>query len=162
MEKTKIGDYYFNIRDLLALSDRVHIKISATSSNFNISSLNFTCVYCIKEKQLYITEGLNNICYRHLYEYLDYIISQMYSNMCIIGCQQSIQYISNLKLHREDGPAYMGFYDTDLEYIYSKLYYKNGVLHRDNGPAVVRYYLDGTSYYKSYYYNGNEMKHEGI
>lgn len=56
------------------------------------------------------------------------------------------------ELHREDGPAYIKYYDDGS--IFYKQFFINGYYHRLDGPAVTRYFLDGSIEYERYWING--------
>jgi hypothetical protein len=59
-------------------------------------------------------------------------------NKIITDPQGNQCWYKNNKLHREDGPAYIGKNGT-------RYWYKNNKLHRTDGPAVSR--IDGIQYW---------------
>jgi antitoxin component YwqK of YwqJK toxin-antitoxin module len=68
-------------------------------------------------------------------------------------------YFLNDKYHREDGPAYISYNEWgDLE---EKKYYINGELHREDGPAEIYYDYDGNIKYESYWLNGKRHREDG-
>ena len=67
-------------------------------------------------------------------------------------------YNSKDKLHREDGPAEIWYYESGE--IMNELYYINGKRHRLNGPAVIWYNRSGEIEYKYYYINNIEYLKE--
>jgi antitoxin component YwqK of YwqJK toxin-antitoxin module len=59
------------------------------------------------------------------------------------------------KLHRDDGPAYIEYYENGN--IRGKTYFLNGNYHRPDGPAIISYYENGNVDYKSYNLNGQSI-----
>jgi len=55
-------------------------------------------------------------------------------------------------LHREDGPAYINYYD-DASIFYEQ-FFKNGHYHRLDGPAATRYFPDGSIEYERFWIDG--------
>ena len=49
--------------------------------------------------------------------------------------------LPNYDLHKEDGPAYIHFYNTGQ--LCSVGYYRNGDLHKEDGPAAISYSKSG-------------------
>jgi antitoxin component YwqK of YwqJK toxin-antitoxin module len=62
-------------------------------------------------------------------------------------------------LHREDGPAKVGWYECGNKG--SEVYYINGVLHREDGPAEIQYYQSGTIGLEVWYKNGVRHREDG-
>jgi len=71
--------------------------------------------------------------------------------------------ITNLTLHRTDGPAVIRYYKNgNIEY---EEYYINNQLHRLNGPAIIKYENNGTvisSYFwiRGMYYTKEDYQKE--
>ena len=55
------------------------------------------------------------------------------------------------ELHRDDGPAFIGYRNSARTIIDRERYYQYGILHRDDGPAVVRYFRNGRIKQVRYY-----------
>ena len=72
--------------------------------------------------------------------------------------KSSEEYSLNGKLHREDGPAYIGYIGDGK--VSCEFYFLNGKSHRDNGPANIWYDKNGNIKDKIYYLNGVEIKDE--
>jgi len=68
-------------------------------------------------------------------------------------------YYEEDKLHREDGPAVIAYYESGNKKLGS--YYLNGKLHREDGPAVIAYYESGNKKLGSYYLNGKLHREDG-
>ncbi len=68
-------------------------------------------------------------------------------------------YMLGNKLHRDDGPAEIRYYDNGV--IMHKKYMQNGVLHNENGPACVAYHNNGKLEEISWYINGNYHRDKG-
>ena len=64
----------------------------------------------------------------------------------------------NNKLHREDGPAYIAYYENGS--IECESYRINNKLHREDGPAWIEYYGYGSVYSKIHYLNNIPLKRE--
>ena len=58
---------------------------------------------------------------------------------------------SDRKLHREDGPAYIEWYENGS--IAEEEYWINDKLHREDGPAFQSWFEDGRELRKEYYIN---------
>ena len=71
----------------------------------------------------------------------------------------SIRYYFNKKLHRNDGPAYIGFYEDGP--IGLEQYYVNGLWHRKNNPAIVHYNYNGLIIKKIFYENNKMHRRDG-
>ena len=54
----------------------------------------------------------------------------------------------------------ISYYD-DGKSIYQKEWFLNGKLHKEDGPAVIGYYLSGDIEYEVWYLNGNEHRTDG-
>jgi hypothetical protein len=67
------------------------------------------------------------------------------------------------KLHREDGPAYIEYYENENGNIWREVYYINGNIHREDGPACIYYYENenGNIWREVYYINGNIHREDG-
>ena len=63
-------------------------------------------------------------------------------------------YYEEDKLHREDGPAVIAYYESGNKKLGS--YYLNGKLHREDGPAVIWYSQSG-EIFDDYYINGEYL-----
>lgn len=63
-----------------------------------------------------------------------------------IGENGDCEWYQHGKRHREDGPAYISAFGM-------KAWYKNGLLHREDGPAVI--HNDGT---EQWWINGKKQK----
>lgn len=88
----------------------------------------------------------------------DNIIQKMYGNYIIDnmhGNLPSIQYISNFKFHREDGPAYILYYDQNN--VSKVMYYQDNKLHRSDGPAIIEYNWLNKLVYTAHYKNGRAI-----
>ena len=70
-------------------------------------------------------------------------------------------YYLNGKCHRDDGPAYIRYYEYINACVYYKQYYTNGVWNRINGPAVIFYYENGNLEHEHYYLNGTRHRDNG-
>ena len=116
-----------------------------------------------------ITEGAEK---RKIFFYLNNIVKQLNINADVqkraeqynyetledgrymISIPERIRYFnSNDKLHRDDGPASISYFDNTRNNISNEAYYQNGLMHRDNGPASITYLKDG-SVIKSWYTKG--------
>lgn len=70
-----------------------------------------------------------------------------------------IQYYKNGRLHREDGPAEIRFYDNGN--ISHECYYNNGATHRDDGPAKTNYsYSSNGAVIQDLYYRHGKLHRE--
>jgi len=69
-------------------------------------------------------------------------------------------YFINGKLHRPDGPAYIGYCESGK--IEFEGYYINGEHHCLGGPAVISYHKSGKVDYEWYYVNGKQLTEEQI
>jgi antitoxin component YwqK of YwqJK toxin-antitoxin module len=74
----------------------------------------------------------------------------------IIGKLREEWFNKNGRLHREDGPARIWYYENGNPK--HEDYYKNGKHHRENGPADTWYYENGNIKTKSYYKYGFFIK----
>jgi len=66
--------------------------------------------------------------------------------------------VSNLTLHREDGPAII-YYKNGL--VECKEYWINGNRNRLDGPAFIRYDYNGSIEYVEYWFNGKTHRLNG-
>ena len=83
-------------------------------------------------------------------EYID----SMFNNI-----KNSIEHNKNGKLHREYGPAIIGF-DENGKIIMEK-WYNNGELHRKDGPAYIEYDENGKMYFETWYNYGKLHRKDG-
>ena len=70
------------------------------------------------------------------------------------------EYHLNGKQHREDGPAYIGYYENGA--IEREEYFLNGKQHREDGPAIIYYYENGAIVYEIYCLNDKQATKEQI
>ena len=70
-----------------------------------------------------------------------------------------IDYHLGDKLHRNDGPAEIWYFDNGN--IKLKKYYINGTLHREDGPAKIRFHQNGNIYFEIYYKDGKLHRTNG-
>lgn len=78
-------------------------------------------------------------------------------NRC--GTIYSEEYLKDNKRHREDGPAYTGYYlNGQIRY---EEYRIEGHVHRENGPASIMYYDDGKYFSKEYRIDSNLHRLDG-
>ena len=64
----------------------------------------------------------------------------------------------NEKLHRNDGPALIKFYENGVN---ERAYYYNGKLHRNNDPAKIVTRVNGNILKEAYYFNGKIHRNNG-
>ena len=69
--------------------------------------------------------------------------------------KSSEEYFLDGSLHREDGPAYIGYLDDGMISYVS--YSINGKRHREDGPAQIWYGLNGEIEIKKYWIRGYEI-----
>jgi len=62
--------------------------------------------------------------------------------------------IIKLTWHREDGPAYIDYFNNGT--IEHEGYYVKDTKHRLDGPAIIGYNANGDIKYEEYYIEGNE------
>ena len=70
-----------------------------------------------------------------------------------------IKYYLNGKLHRNDGPAFIGFYNDGL--LGLEQYYINGLWYRINGPVIIEYHKNGSIKKEKYYFNSKKHRKDG-
>ena len=62
----------------------------------------------------------------------------------------------NEKLHRENGPASIGYYSNGS--IRSQTWFLNGEYHRYDGPAIIIYHPTGSIWWQEWYLNGKRHR----
>lgn len=67
------------------------------------------------------------------------------------------EYYLNNKLHRDNGPAVIEYYNSEPSPISSEHYYRNGKLHRFDGPAKIHYNRIGERWNTEYYIHGQSL-----
>jgi|15BtaG_2_1085339.scaffolds.fasta_scaffold02162_4 antitoxin component YwqK of YwqJK toxin-antitoxin module len=80
----------------------------------------------------------------------------------IVLCTKNIDSADNFgyyKLHREDGPAIVAFYNNGN--VWYEKYFENGHLHRVDGPAEVSYYDTGVKATELYCQKGHMHREDG-
>lgn len=82
--------------------------------------------------------------------------NQFVFDKLMIRKKDVIEHLFFNKLHNDNGPAVIEYYDGE---IYKKQYYQNGKLHRDNGPAIIEFY--GTYKCEKYYSNNKVHRING-
>lgn len=63
--------------------------------------------------------------------------------------------------HRNDGPAWIQYYDAELTIPRIERWYINGQLHRENAPAYFRYYKSGKLAAEEWFINGSLYRTTG-
>lgn len=66
------------------------------------------------------------------------------------------EWVKNGKLHRENGPAYLEWYDNGQ--IAGEGWYKNGKCHRENGPSYKQWHKNGQIWIEKWCKNGRSRK----
>ena len=75
------------------------------------------------------------------------------------GATRTVKYFRDGLLHREDGPAYIGYYESgEIEY---EGYRIAGEHHRVGGPARIGYLKTGEKRYEEYYVSGDFHRLDG-
>jgi len=86
-------------------------------------------------------------------------IKRSYYNSYVGGQMYSERYLLDGKVHRQDGPAEIYYYNNNGK-IQSEHYWINGECHRENGPARIWYYNNGKIINGEYYLNGEYITNE--
>ena len=68
------------------------------------------------------------------------------------GSKVECWYNDSNKLHREDGPAVIGYYKNGT--VEKEYWFRDDKRHREDGPAEISYREDGTICHKSWYKEG--------
>ena len=75
------------------------------------------------------------------------------------GGIEKTSYYRGKKLHREDGPAEIRYYEDGSPETES--YYKDGLRHREDGPAWITYFEEGGVAREQYLLNYNHHREDG-
>jgi antitoxin component YwqK of YwqJK toxin-antitoxin module len=68
------------------------------------------------------------------------------------------EYRLNGFYHREDGPAYIVYYNNGS--VKREVYFIDGLYYREDGPAIIYYDENGNITYEKYYLGQNELTEE--
>jgi SLT domain-containing protein len=88
----------------------------------------------------------------------DYVIATYYYDDTYTNKKAEIWHNGEGKYHREDGPAYIGYYEGGQ--VESERWCLNGERHRKDGPAYIDYYEDGRVSHEEWHLNGKRLSNE--